>query len=518
MRVIPVLLCVILVATACVGLRWIRMDSSGGRQFGPWPDGLEYACGAQSIRDSGTYYLQVGPHVVKPRYPPGWSLLMVPFLSAGLPAEQICFVPAIFDAAHALLLAAFVFLLLTRVLDAGGASSDTRRFWIALAAALTVGLGWSCTPMSVDHGRRVVSDPAVALLTDLAIAAILWAAIRGWKADRRGNGLLVLAGFAAGVAAATRPITGALLCVPIAMLVSHLAMTRGLWAGCRGAAWLLLGVLVPAAGTSWLMARSGYAWWEWSAYEFWVPQIYADIGTTFRLDYAFGAGHETAAHARHGDGRLANGTFGLATLLGLPLASATGLGSYWPILAWSLGGGLLWRLRRQGRFAWLVVVGLAAWPVGHLVVFSLYIYTSGRFYLGVASWPWVLLAVATGWWCLRSRRPGRELFVTAIVLGLVFLSARSGVRRIPWTWTPDYKVWFDKTRANFEPWQRRTDSERSELVAPIHPLVAQALGWLPRDTVAGIGAWGRLDASIEHVRRLVDLGVIPRGETSLPKK
>ena len=61
---------------------------------------------------------------------------------------------------------------------------------------------------------------------------------------------------------------------------------------------------------------------------------------------------------------------------------------------------------------------------------------------------------------------------------------------------------------------QQEDAERIGKVAAIHPLVAQALGWLPRDRVARIREWGLLDVSIEHVARMLSNGHLRVEKTS----
>src|SRR5260370_16956850 len=87
---------VLLVAPLALAARWRWAAAADGRQLRPRPDALEYAAAAQAIAAEGRYYLQVGPYRVRPRYPPGWPLVLAGAVRLGLPGDRLWVGPAFF--------------------------------------------------------------------------------------------------------------------------------------------------------------------------------------------------------------------------------------------------------------------------------------------------------------------------------------------------------------------------------------------------------------------------------------
>ena len=64
----------------------------------------EYAAEAQSLARTGQAFLQVGPYRVRPRYPPGWPLLLAAAIRSGVAGRDLWRITALFGAALAWLL------------------------------------------------------------------------------------------------------------------------------------------------------------------------------------------------------------------------------------------------------------------------------------------------------------------------------------------------------------------------------------------------------------------------------
>ncbi|MBV8199681.1 MAG: hypothetical protein JOZ15_03560, partial [Acidobacteria bacterium] len=105
MRVFVAAALVLLVAPLALAARWRWAATSDGRQLRPRPDALEYAAAAQAIAAEGRYYLQVGPYRVRPRYPPGWPLMLAGAVRLGVPGDRLWKVTGVFGAGLACLLA-----------------------------------------------------------------------------------------------------------------------------------------------------------------------------------------------------------------------------------------------------------------------------------------------------------------------------------------------------------------------------------------------------------------------------
>ena len=78
------LLLAVLVVPVALWARWHGSPEAQAPFFHPRPDALEYAASAQSIAQTGRFFLQVGPYRVRPRFPPGWPLLLAPAVRLGV--------------------------------------------------------------------------------------------------------------------------------------------------------------------------------------------------------------------------------------------------------------------------------------------------------------------------------------------------------------------------------------------------------------------------------------------------
>src|ERR1700709_461961 len=93
-----------IVVPLALAARWTGDAGQKGARFSPAPDTVEYAAEAQSIARTGQIFLQIGPYRVRPRFPPGWPLLIAPAIRAGMQGRELWRITAIFGALLAWLL------------------------------------------------------------------------------------------------------------------------------------------------------------------------------------------------------------------------------------------------------------------------------------------------------------------------------------------------------------------------------------------------------------------------------
>jgi hypothetical protein len=497
------LLLAVLVLPAAIAARWQGVGEGGGPRFHPRPDALEYVAAAQAIAQTGRIYLQVGPLQVRPRYAPGWPLLLATTLRAGVKGPDLWRVTGLFGAALALLLAAVAS---SAVLALAPAVEEGKPpYAAALAAGLTAGWIWALAPIAVGVGRTALSDEPAALA---AVASLVFSGIGFLAAGpRRATLPAMVGGLALGLAATLRPICAALLLPPLAILLAAALRRAGRRLLLpRAVAWAL-GVAVFPMAAIFLLHRSGLSPWEWSGYAFWLPERYGRISDTFRLRYALApdesfrlGGSEPMSHLG----------VALRVLLGLPgLRVHHRLGLFWPILGWLAALPVVAAARRRGGAAgalapWIAAV-LALWTMGHVALFSLYFYPASRFYLAPLALCTALFATACGLGLahpgLRSRLP--SALAALIVLGLT-LQGWTELQRARRPRRRDERTW-----SRFERWRSRSDAERAGRALPFDPLHAQALGLLTPEVVGSVHEWGTLPPTV-HVRRLQDLGLLPR--------
>jgi hypothetical protein len=78
-----------IVVPLALAVRWGGSGEAKGSRFHPWPDAVEYAAEAQTIARSGQVFLQIGPYRERPRFPPGWPLLIAPAIRFGMQGQSI---------------------------------------------------------------------------------------------------------------------------------------------------------------------------------------------------------------------------------------------------------------------------------------------------------------------------------------------------------------------------------------------------------------------------------------------
>jgi len=494
----PALLAAVIVPLA-IWTRWHGAPEPKGSRFHPWPDAVEYAAEAQALARSGEVYLQIGPHRVRPRYPPGWPMLIAPAVLLGVEGQDLWRVTALFGAALAWLLA-FLAARITKALS----DPEDRPGIAPLLAGLLTGCVWALTPIAVDLGQTLMSDEPAALA---AVAGLVFTGTGLLRQDRRVSWALAVGGLAFGLAAAMRTITAALMVPPILVFLLGCVRLFGVRAALRRSLPWIAGAAVFPAVTVLVMARSGWPAWHWSGYGFWMPQRFDRLSHTFNLRYALAPDlmFRQEVHGRP----LSHLELACRVLLGLPgLGLRHYLGFFWPIAGWIAAVPLLRAAKRRGSAAAEIAAwtapALLIWTLAHVALFSLYFYPASRFYLAPLALCLVLFAAACGLGLAR-----RELWAklsagaaAALVLFLTFwgfLALRN---------EPPPRLRKERTRAKFARWLERGDEGRAGRVMPFDPVHAQALGLLTPEVAAGIREWGELPDTV-HVRRLRANGVLP---------
>jgi 4-amino-4-deoxy-L-arabinose transferase-like glycosyltransferase len=229
-------LAIVLLAAGAV--RWTPPSVVADLQ--PWPDAREYEEAGRRLAAGEGYIISVEGDPYPPRYPPGLSLLLVPFLCAD--ASSGAGIRGVFVAA----LVALVGVAVVGHLVGGGSG--------AVAATLVL----AASPLHVRWSRAVMSDvPASAVVAVLGAAMLL--------ALRRGAGARTwcMIGLGLGLGTAVRQSVAPLALPAIALLATDRGGARGrrllaLAVGC------LVGVLPMLAFDAWLFGspvRTGYGYW-----------------------------------------------------------------------------------------------------------------------------------------------------------------------------------------------------------------------------------------------------------------
>jgi hypothetical protein len=517
----------LLVFAGALGARWGRgPDAAAAQRFLPRPDALEYAASAQAIAQSFRFYLAVGPLEIRPRYAPGWPLLLAAAIRVGVPGEELWRVSGLCGAclAGCTGLAAAQLVLL---LAAARGAPPHRTLAAALAAGFLAGAAWAVAPVAVAAGSTALSDEPAALFGALAL---LLSGVAAWApASPRGYAAACGGGLFFGLVASMRPTSGLLLLPAVIVLGAGAHALRGrgreirtdrrprpdrrrlsrtaiLWAGAALAVPLLImGLLV----------RSGLSPWHWTAYDLWTPRWFAHLDSTFNLRYAL-RGNTDFERGPNGT-PIPNLLYYGKILLGIPgLDERAYLGLVWPAVAWTAGLALAWRAYRQPpgrratpRTSFAAVAAIAALAAlatvaCNLALYSLYFFPSGRFILLPLVLPPVILAALLGAGVAAPRRPWQQWLA---ILGALAWLGSLGVSLASYRSTPASAPGAEDVRLRFTEWQRLPAAVRARTVLPFDPLEAQALGLLPPAVTRRIDAWGTLPETAQ-VRRLRALGLL----------
>jgi len=491
------LLLAVLVVPAALWARWHGSPEAAAPFFHPRPDALEYAASAQAIAQSGRFYLQVGPDQVRPRYPPGWPLVLAGALRSGVDGTDLWRVAGVFGAVLAWVVAAVVY---------GAVRSINANRGGAFLAGLLAGWLWAFAPVAAGAGRTVLSDEPAALAGVACLLLTSFGLLLGAK-PRWAILCAALGGLSLGLTATMRPIAAFLLAPPLIVFLLAALRRSGIRLLLpRLAVWTLGAAVLPAIVMI-LLHHSGLRPTEWSGYAFWVPERYGRLSDTFSLSYALkpdedfnlGANGEPLSH------------LGIAArvLLGLPgLRARHSLGLLWPILGWLAAVPLFRAAKRRegpaGDLAPWIAAALFLWVAGHAVVFSLYFYPTSRFYLGPLALCTALLASACGLgWSHPGLRTKLPSLLAALLALLLTVRGWTDLQKEP---LPEERD--ERTRSRFARWKDRGDEQRAGRIVPFDPLFAQALGLLPPEVAESIHVWGTLPPTT-HVRRLRALGVLP---------
>ncbi len=529
-----------LVVPLALAARWTGDAGQKGARFSPAPDTVEYAAEAQALARTGQVFLQIGPYRVRPRFPPGWPLLIAPAIRAGMQGRELWRITGIFGAALAWLLAVIAATAtaalrphhpgpllpspppsltgrrgsgLLGLADSLGSSAEDlpesplspgegggwgreRGGWGSEGlAGLLAGGVWAVAPIAVDLGDTLMSDEPTALV---CLAGLLFAGATFLRRESRGAWAFAVAGGVAfGLAASMRSIVAVLMLLPIAFFLVGGVRRIGVRAVfLRGMPWALGALIFPAA-TVLILARSGWPVWQWSGYGFWMPNRFDHLSSTFNFQYAF---QPDLTFRQEVVGRpLSHLELALRVLAGIPgLRPHHYLGYIWPIAGW-LAAIPLYRIarRRYPSFTAWTAPALLLWTLAHVAVFSLYFYPSSRFYLAPLALCLVLLATFCG---VALSRPDRRMRLAgAAVVVVVGLLAAQGIAELRREGLPNLDT--ERTRARFNRWLEIGDERRSRRTMPFDPVHAQALGLLTPEVAAEVHSWGELPDTV-HVRRL----------------
>lgn len=335
----------------------------------PVPDAVEYAIGARSLAQSGSYTIHVLGNPYPPRYPFGLSALLTPAylrpnvrLSNGLYGAL----------AFAVIGVLCVYLLARKA--------------IGYAAGVTAGVTLLLSPPYLEWSHQVMGETATAALVSAIALCLYLAASRG--RDMHRLGLLFGLGLLCGLALLVRfPNAVLLVAVPLALLLA----CRAAGPGARG--WVCFGI-GPAVAAAALAAYSlrTFGTISGTGYRFWVPYWYSSLGKTFSLSYAFGA---PGAWDRP-PGDVPNAIF-------YSKEASRQAFSVWSLLV-ALGGAIL-ACRSVKTPVRAVCAFALLFSVLTLGLYSSYYYQSLRFMAPLV--PLVALAVGAGaGWALRLIRDG----------------------------------------------------------------------------------------------------------------
>src|SRR4051794_19387857 len=200
-----------LVVPLALAARWGGDAEAKGSRFHPWPDAVEYAAEAQSLARTGQAFLQVGPYRVRPRYPPGWPLLLAAAIRSGVAGRDLWRTTALFGAALAWLLGMAA--AATTETFAAPTSPGRRSPTVApLLAGLLAGGLWAVAPVAVDLGQTLMSDEPTALV---CLLGLLLAGLAFLRPSPSAWALALAGGLAFGLAAAMRSVAALLLLLPL---------------------------------------------------------------------------------------------------------------------------------------------------------------------------------------------------------------------------------------------------------------------------------------------------------------
>src|SRR6266576_2469887 len=346
--------------------------------LGPYPDAVEYFAQANSILKEGAPTIQIGYDKLPSRYPPGYPILMIPWLKV-LPYQDIILAPFRTNQTIGLLLLLGCFALYVRIGRplAGG-----------LAALLL-----ATQPAFVTYSRSSMSDLSCATAAVLAFALVYFglAARRRWP--------IYCAAVVLGVSLSIRPQL--LFFAPLLISMALFPVFRS------RAKWLLHYVLVIltfalAASPYFILNTFEFGHPLKTGYDFWVPwftekqMMFSVHNVSHQLAMIWsevtGSWDQFRVANLFGTGTYVVPTFVLLSVVGLAFV----------------------------QFRRFEISALLAGTV-FLVATATYRFVDGRFYMPIL-FLLVALAVLPAEWAIRESFKSRYLFLGVAVLALFVLS------------------------------------------------------------------------------------------------
>ena len=345
--------------------------------LGPYPDAVEYFAQANSILKEGAPTIQIGYDKLHSRYPPGYPILMIPWLSV-LPHNGILAPFRTNQTIGALLLTgSFMFYFAIRRPLAGG-----------LATLLI-----ATQPAFITFSRSSLSD-----LSGGAVIALAFALVYLGLAWRR-RLLIYCAAIVLGLSLCIRPqlVFFAPLLVAMALFPANVSRTRWFMHCC-----LTLAVFAVAASPYFILNTLEFGDPLKTGYEFWVPGL-ADKQAAFSLH-----------NVRHQVGIIWSEI--TANWDQFRVANLFGTGTYVvPAFVFLSALGLAFiRMRRFEISAFLA-------GTVYLVTVVTYAYVEGRFYIPVL-FLLVALGVLSADWAVGQALHGRFSIWGVGVLAVFLLS------------------------------------------------------------------------------------------------
>jgi len=355
----------------------IEFNRTDFLDLNPYPDAVEYFAQARSILKEGAPTIQIGYDKLPSRYPPGYPILMIPWLRF-LPHNGIL-APFRTNETIGLLLLISGFV-----------------FYVGIGRPLAGGLAsllLATQPAFISFSRSSISD-----LSGGAVIALAFALVYLGLAWRR-RWLIYCAAIVLGLSLCIRPqlLFMAPLLIAMALFPANVSWTKWFMHCC-----LALAIFVIAASPYFVLNTLEFGHPLKTGYEFWVPTL-ADKQAAFSL-------HNVP---RQGDMIWSEIT---ANWDQFRVANLFGTGTYVvPAFIFLSALGLAFvRVRRFEISAFLA-------GIVYIMATVTYTYVEGRFYIPVF-FLWVPLAVLPAEWAITSSFKSRYSFFGVAVLALFVLS------------------------------------------------------------------------------------------------
>ncbi len=483
----------VVAAVGTLALRWYggwRVDAS---RFEPRPDALEYVAGAQAIARDGVYLLHVGPAAERPRYSPGFSMLLAVALEAGVAPTRLVRVANVADALLAFLVAlgAGLGVLETRRalgLEPGTLASIAGAALAALVAGMVTALAW----WHVLNGAGVLSDSWTAFVATCTLLA--WLGLV-WRVEPISTSRFTMVGLTCGVGlgvtCALRPIEGVLL-APILALAPLFHGRTGLQRAFRALPYATLGGALPVALVTALLGHSGLPVTEWSAYARWMPEGELTVAEFVDPRYFFEAAR---IGVFAGDPNWPGWKIASSAIFGIPRGME--IGRYWPVAGWIAAAIVARRAGRtpagdsNARKLRGIIVVLSLWAALHVAFYGCFFFPAQRFYIA-PSHSAILFSTAALGLVVSSRKLWARLggiAAAGAIVAYALLDYNNLLRALPTSSEPALEL---EVARKYRQWRESSPQERRRRGPRFDPVTAQALGLLDGDSIWGLREWGPL--------------------------